>query len=171
MQIILLTNTSQYVYHTTVSHIIQSVLASFSHQVTTLDIDDFTYSHQCLAKITSLAADVIITLDLAGFHLRTQSGENALNMLTSKNLNLIWGNKNEYASYLQKKISLSMLFYDVTGTDNHLPEQYPNMHYYKTLCKLDANENTPEAQTANASAFQTIWNDFTQEVLLSEALH
>ena len=171
MQIILLTNSQKYSYHTAISHMLQSILASFSHQVTTLDMDDFTYSHQCLAKITSLAPDVIITLDLAGFHLRTQSGENALNMLTSKNLNLIWGSKNEYASYLQKKISLSMLFYDATGENHDLPQQYPNLLFYKALDKLDISANTPEIQIANVSAFQTIWSDFTQEVLLSEALH
>ncbi len=151
--IALLITKNKYPYHINISNIIQTALDSSHHSLTILDVD--SYTHECLTELNTLQPDVLITLDLAGFHFRTQTGENALNMFCTKNLNLIWGSKPEYAPYLNKKISMSMLFYDATGKDNHLPTLYPNMLYYKALSKL-----------TDADAFKAIWNDFTTEVLL-----
>ena len=78
-------------------------------------------------------------------------------MLTSKNLNLIWGDKPEYAEYLNKKISLSMIFYDATGKDHGLTKKYPNMLYYKTIYEL----------TKDNHSFKQIWDDFITEVTLA----
>lgn len=154
--IALLITKNKYPYHITISNIIQTALESGHHSLTILDAD--SYTQECLTELNTLQPDVLITLDLAGFHFRTQTGENALNMFCTKNLNLIWGNKPEYAPYLNKKLSMSMLFYDATGKDNQLPTFYPNMLYYKALNKL-----------TDADAFKAVWYDFTTEVLLPQA--
>lgn len=176
MNITILTNKKQYPYHADLSHMINTILSKQAHTVSLLDINSEQYDHQCLAKLKALEPDVIITLDLAGFRFRTQSGENALNMLFSKNLNILWGNKPEYEPLLNKKISLSMLFYDASGIDHGLPRLYPNMLYYKVskplsvsfICDSKASINATEISQSE-TAFQYIWNDFLKEVLLSEA--
>lgn len=150
--ILILTNKKKYPYHMNTCININSNLND-RHTVSTLDIH--TSNHECLQKIYKLTPDILITLDLAGFHFRTQAGEMALNMLPTKNINLIWGHKPEYAEFLSKKLSLSMLFYDVSGTDYQLPRHYPNMLYYKATYTLDT--------------FEELWTDFTKEVLLSQA--
>lgn len=143
---------------------INSTLSGASYTVQILDVNCTQYPHQCLAKLNSMEPDILITLDLAGFHFRTQSGENSLNMLYTKNLNLVWGNRPEYADYLNKKVSLSMLFYDATGKDYQLPTYYPNVLYYKACLDFLI---TQECNSASASAhFLTIWEDFLSEVLL-----
>jgi len=154
--VIILTNKNNYPYHLNVVSTVKAVLSQYKFSITTIDIDGYKFDHECLTKIKELQPDVIVTLDLAGFRFRTQSGENALNMLTSKNLNLVWGDKPEYADYLHKKISLSMIFYDATGTDHGLPEKYPNMLYYKTVCEL----------TEDTDSFNRIWEDFITEVMV-----
>lgn len=154
--IVILTNKTEYPYHTEVASMINNFLSTDYSGITTLDINDYKYDQECLSKIKELQPDVIVTLDLAGFRFRTQSGENALNMLTSKNLNLVWGDKPEYAEYLNKKISLSMIFYDATGVDHKLMEKYPNMLYYKAKWAL----------TKDMKSFQEIWDDFACEVFL-----
>ncbi len=154
--IVILTNKRKYSYHAEVSSMIYTVLSKSDTVITTIDIDDYKFDHECLAKIKELQPDVIVTLDLAGFRFRTQSGENALNMLPGKNLNLVWGNKPEYAEYLSKKISLSMIFYDATGVDHGLSGKYPNMLYYKTVCEL----------TKESESFQRIWEDFVTESVI-----
>ena len=165
LKIIILTESPKYSYHTTASRQIQSTLESNGHAVTILDISFCMPDHKYLQKINELQPDILITLDLAGFQFRTQAGEIALNMLPTKNLNLLWGNKPEYAGLLHKKISLSMLFYDVTGMDHHLPALYPDLLYYKVLGTIP-----PEASdfTQARESFALIWADFTREVLLSE---
>lgn len=151
-KIIILTESAKYSYHTTASRQIQSTLKSDGHTATILDISFCMPDHKYLHKINELQPDVLITLDLAGFQFRTQAGEIALNMLPTKNLNLIWGNKPEYTPLLNKKLSLSMLFYDVSGTDSRLTELYPNLLYYRFSESIDS--------------FLQIWADFIREVLL-----
>ena len=103
-----------------------------------------------VSTLYKLNPDLIISLDLSGFELRTLTGECLLNMLPCKVCNIIWGDKPEYSNYLSGKLSLSMLFYDATGIDNQLPSKYPNMRYYCTTF----------------TTLQDIWDHFTKEVLL-----
>lgn len=163
--IIILTNTTTYSYHNTIAKLIMDSLANSAYAISTLDINSTQYPHQCLAKLNSMTPDILITLDLAGFHFRTQSGENALNMLYTKNLNLVWGNRPEYADYLNKKVSLSMLFYDATGKDYQLSLLFPNVLYYKAhpdyLITQECNSATDSAN------FLAIWEDFLRETLLN----
>ena len=164
-KIIILTELAKYSYHTTASRQIQSTLESDGHAVTILDISFCMPDHKYLQKINELQPDILITLDLAGFQFRTQAGEIALNMLLTKNLNLIWGNKPEYTPFLNKKLSLSMLFYDVSGMNHHLPALYSDLLYYKVLGAIPPE--VPDSPQAKGS-FSQIWADFTREVLLSE---
>ncbi|MCM1160234.1 MAG: hypothetical protein NC412_03330 [Roseburia sp.] len=176
MNIAILTNPKQYPYHISISQMINTILTEHAHSIYLLDINSEKYDYQCLAKLNAFEPDVIITLDLAGFRFRTQSEESALNMLFTKNLNILWGNKPEYQPLLNRKISLSMLFYDASGTDYGLPLLYPNMLYYKAAKPLPVfsasnGEASPDISRdpESAAAFLEIWHDFLKEALLSEA--
>ena len=161
--IIILTNHNTYPYHKGIATMISSALSNTDYTVQTLDINSTQYPHQCLAKLNSMEPDILITLDLAGFHFRTQSGENALNMLYTKNLNLVWGNRPEYEDYLNKKVSLSMLFYDITGKDYHLSKYYPNVLYYKAHPDFLITQECSSA--TDTSHFLNIWKDFLLDIL------
>lgn len=150
--IVILINPANYPYHAHTSESIALFLSKQNHRVSIFDIDCEPYDYLCLGKIKALEPDVLITLDLAGFRFRTQAGEIAFNMLPTKNLNLIWSNKPEYSDFLVKKLSLSMLFYDVSGTDCKLPSIYPNLLYYKAFDSINH--------------FPLIWEDFKAEALL-----
>lgn len=167
MTILILTSRQQYPYHLFLAETLMKLLAKDRHSVSILDVSSHNRDSLYLQSIQKLSPDVLITLDLAGFHFRTQTKENALNMLPSKNLNLLWGNKEEYAPLLCGKISLSMLFYDVSGKNCHLPKHYPNLHYYKADKDFFMDVRTPEPEGIQ-KAFRLIWKDFTGEVLLSE---
>ena len=166
LNILILIEPTKYSYHIAISNMIQSALQAEEHSITILDINTYKYDHECLNHINSLQPDVLITLDLSGFRFRTQAGEIALNMMTSKNLNLIWGNKAEYSTFLRKKISLSMLFYDVSGTDGHLMHIYPNLLYYKALEQISYSTTSKDETTMNQKHFLKIWNDFLNDTLL-----
>ncbi len=154
--IAILTAPTIYPYHTSISTMLKSTLSDDKYTVSIIDINAYKFDHLCLKDIENIHPDILITLDLSGYGFRTQTGENALNMLYTKNLNLIWGNKPEYAPFLTKKISMSMLFYDVSGRDHHLPTHYPNMLYYKVVDRL-----------TDETSFQNIWTDFIAQTLLS----
>lgn len=161
-KILIITNTSVYNYHNSISQLISEKM-SFHATVITIDISSFRYANQCFSTIENFAPSVLITLDLAGFHIRTQSNECALNTLHCKCLNLLWGNKPEYAVYLHGKLSLSMIFYDVSGKNNNLPLFFPNMLYYKSSFQLSPKY----PHNIALDTWDNLWKDFTSEVLLS----
>lgn len=152
MQIGMIINPKEYPHHLDISNMICSSLISLGHTISVFDIGTTPYDHITLNQIKQYNPDVLITLDLAGFRFRSQSGECALNLLYSKNLNLVWGRKPEYDKWLKGKISLSMLFYDATGSNNRLSEHYQNLLYYKW-------ENT-----AMPDNWHRIWADFEEEI-------
>lgn len=166
MNIVILTNEKNYTYHKKVSSFLKSCLRQMKHDVSLLDINSAKYPHQCLQKLSSLQPDVTVTLDLAGFQFRTEAGENALNMLLTKNLNLVWGNRPEYAPFLSKKVSLSMLFYDVSQDSSFPADAYPNVLFVKAPGMMLPDCKTPEDETHNQNLFELIWKDFLEETLL-----
>ena len=134
--IIALTQSSKYVHHTSIANCFQKLPAFQNYRLITIDISDTAVSHKYLAKINSYDPAAIITLDLAGFQLRTQSGEAALNMMSAKIMNLIWGERPEYNAYLSGKISLSMHFFDCLDFFPAMTELYPNISYYRFIGKI-----------------------------------
>lgn len=128
--ILILTNTEKYHYHASISKLITKLPCFASYQLSLLDTGSSQNSRDVIPQISSLSPAIIITLDLAGFQYRTQLGEIYLNMLPAKILNLVWGNKKEYATWLTKKLSLSMHFFDCSATPCPLADIYPNIAYY-----------------------------------------
>lgn len=130
MKITIIYDSISYTYHQNIMNTITAFFSSSNINCSTIDISTFRYDHEAFAAIRSFAPDVLITLDLAGFRFRSQGDGCALNLLYSKNLNLIWGDKPEYEKWLSETLSLSMQFYDASGTDHNLSLKYPNLLYY-----------------------------------------
>lgn len=156
MKTFILYNDTIYPYHSDVLTLIISFFNINKIPYSTFHTSNLS-SFNVLQSIDKEKPDVIITFDLAGFSYRTQLGEISLNNLFTKNLNLIWGSKPEYTKYLSKKLSLSMHFYDVTGIDHKLRNQYPNIEYYNANYTLE-----------DINDFSNLWENFINEVLLTE---
>lgn len=165
-KIIILSNLTKFPYHTQIIKALNTIVLSDMFSAQIMDISGNTPISTLSQQLSATIPDTIITLDLAGFELKTLTGECLLNMLPCKVLNIIWGAKPEYSDYLSRKLSLSMLFYDATGEDNVLSSKYPDMRYY-----YPTNHAIPTAITNNndqqiTETLQKIWTHFKSEVLL-----
>lgn len=165
MNIIVLSNTYKYPYHKQITKALESIVSSNGSNAHFIDTKNAN-SSQFKQQLSSNIPDLIITLDLAGFEFRTLTGECLLNMLPCKVCNILWGNKSEYCKYLTGKLSLSMLFYDATSTDNQLPSKYPNMRYYYPTSRAIPTTTLNDTESKIIETIQNIWNHFTKEVLL-----
>ena len=162
----IIVNTTLYAYHKELLTLLESkVFLDFANTYT-IDIDKQQTRSTVSQQLLSTNPDLIITLDLAGFEFRTLTGECLLNMLPCKVCNILWGNKSEYCKYLTGKLSLSMLFYDATGTDNQLPSKYPNMRYYYPTSRAIPTTTLNDTESEIIETLQNIWNHFIAEVLL-----
>lgn len=168
MNIIVLSNNRNYPYHTQITKALNTIVSSNGSNAQIIDTSDKTSLSGLSLQLSSHTPEIIITLDLAGFELRTLTGECLLNMLPCKICNIIWGNKPEYKNFLSGKLSLSMLFYDAAGKDNELPAQYPYLRYYYPAAQgiSTASNSNNEVAEEVYETLQGMWEHFTKEVLL-----
>lgn len=169
MNIIVLSSTHNYRYHAEITKALNTIFSTNGSNAQTIDISVKTPMPELNRQLSSCSADILITLDLAGFELRTLTGECLLNMLPCKVCNILWGDKSEYNKYLTGKLSLSMLFYDATGIDNQLPAKYPDMRYYYPTSQAIpcTTDSQPTHKPEVIETLQDIMVHFTKEVLLS----
>lgn len=165
-KIIILSNTSRFPYHEQIIKALNNTASSVLPSACIMDISNKSNLSSITEKLSAECPDFIITLDLAGFELRTLTGECLLNMLPCKVCNIIWGNKPEYNAYLNGKISLSMLFYDASGQDNHLPSMYPNLRYYYPTAKPFSTTPSDTPDDIAVNILQEILIHFKAEILL-----
>ena len=159
--VFLLSNIKKYPEHS-------QYINAFKNMITVIHADITQISTSELMKnLSASAPDVIISLDLAGFELKTLTGECLFNTLPCKILNIISGDAPEYHAFLSKKLSLSMLFYDISGRDFHLSAKYPYMRYYYPLTKIVSAPMTDFQGIHSADMLLNIWNHFKKESLLS----
>ena len=158
--VFIISNISKYPQHATLIKLLTNTITQSHHA----DINKTSPS--VLSQQLSLSApDIIITLDLAGFELKTLTGECLFNTLPAKMLNIIHGDQPEYHNYISKKLSLSMLFYDMTGHDHQLPGKYKNMRYYYPISQV-ASSLTCDTDCNTSQILSDIWSHFKEEVLL-----
>lgn len=159
--IILLSQSCNYSYHLELCTLLQSLPNFEAFTMHHIDINETTAKHLYFKKIQELAPVFVITLDLAGFQFYTQLGRIALNILPAKILNIIWGNKEEYAAYLSQPLSLSMHFFDCSEKPYNIIKDYPYVEYYNSLGVI--NTVTPHCQE-NKEVLLKIINCFFNEV-------
>lgn len=167
MNIIVLSNTCKFPYHTKIAKALETIVSSNGSNAQIIDITNKTSLSDLSIQLSALSPETVITLDLAGFELRTLTGECFLNTLPCKVCNIIWGDKSEYKDYLSGKLSLSMLFYDATANDNLLSVKYPYLRYYyptvRAISITYSNNNETLLQTYET--LQDVWMHFIREVL------
>lgn len=158
--VFIISNISKYPQHATLIKLLTNNITQSHHA----DINKTSPS--ALSQQLSLSSpDIIITLDLAGFELKTLTGECLFNTLPAKILNIIHGDQPEYHTFLSKKLSLSMLFYDMSGQDYQLPDKYKNMRYYYPVSQVTSSP-TYDSDCNTSQILSDIWNHFKEEVLL-----
>jgi len=153
-----------HLHHAAIIQLLHVTLSTTCDQIGCLDVS--ATPSLIMQQLSKFSPDFIITLDLAGFEFKTLTGECFLNTLPCKILNIIWGDKSKYEPYLSKKLSLSMLFYDVTGHDNNLPSKYTNMRYYYPTSKEIVTNQYKRSNNTVLEVMQEIWTHFKSETLL-----
>lgn len=161
----ILVNTKRYPYHRNILSILADHLFPNDTDISIIDLSQSNIS--ALGQhLDATAPDLVITLDLSGFEIRTYTGECFLNILPSKICNIIWGNKPEYSKYLNGKLSLSMLFYDATGINHELSSVYPYLRYYYSTMYPIASTQINDSASETIEALKALWNHFIKEVLI-----
>lgn len=161
----ILVNTKRYPYHRNILSVLADHLFPNDTDISIIDLSQSNIS--ALGQhLDAAAPDLVITLDLAGFEIRTYTGECFLNILPSKICNIIWGSKPEYENFLNGKLSLSMLFYDATGINHELSSVYPYLRYYYPTIHPITNSQIVDSDSDTIEALKALWNHFIKEVLI-----
>lgn len=114
--------------------------------------------HVYMRKIELLDPDFLVTLDLAGFWFKTQAGEVALNNLYCKQIHFLIKETGEYPLFLNKKLSISMFFYQMYPGNS-----WEDLPYLKKISGWNPMYGVPAAAEGNKCLIHTALADAWKE--------
>ena len=114
------------------------VLATRGCRAELLEYGAGVAGYQLYQNIVDANPDFIITIDLAGFSLRTDTDEIAFINLNFPSINLITKEtERESLDCLRKKLSIAMFFYCEMGGYDYLVKEFPGIPYLKLVESWD----------------------------------
>lgn len=114
----------------------------------------FSGDYEFQRDFDSSKYSLIITFDMAGFHLKTLTNNIWYNLLPLKQLHILTVSKNDLFDYLNKPLSISMFFYTTSEEiKNTLIKKHENIPWIKTF---DDWSNSPEKMLLDAVSQLTL---------------
>lgn len=94
--------------------------------------------HIIYQELQAARPDLVMTLDCAGFEMKTEMDSISLNKLTCRVAHLLFDAPYKYKNYLQEEFNLSHFFYFAVTSDlAKVQSMYPNLPNYGLLPTLD----------------------------------
>lgn len=136
-------HTSQYPSHTDIAGMLVNTLSVFGVSCTVIDIGDGDALHKQFGRIKSQSPQLIISLDMAGTEMRTESGRLAYNQLPCRMAYFLLQPLDTYScDRLNQPFNFSMFFFTAGQSDAALlAERYPDLPNISHLPLADRIEN------------------------------
>ena len=162
MNIIYLINSKEYNYH-------NSLVADFV-SVTggeVIDMGDGTDLGTRYHQIEGMAADVMITFDLAGHVLRTGNDTLSLNNMYARFAHILFHKTDHYGRSLRARQNLSMFTYIPNGQDVKEAgsdlDEVPNIEEFVPVIYKSPDD---KEHNDNIESIKRWWDDFRKEAML-----
>lgn len=118
----------QYHYHYDVGEILTSRLMKWGYICSTLDLSTGKKAHEYYKDIVNVGADLIITLDMAGYQFTTELETPSLNTISCRIVNIVFASLENLEHYFKLPLNFSMFFYcDDQENIYKFNEKYPNV--------------------------------------------
>lgn len=162
MKVVYIINSKKYAYH---KQVLNDLMQICSGEV--YDMSDGCEHNVRYNQIAECRADVIITLDAAGFELRTGNDTLSLNSLYCRCAHILFGKIDSYGSDIKARQNLSMFTY--ISTRNNLEEvskqlrEVPNIEYFCEYEYKSSDENRLRENRENLSKW---WEAFCKSAMV-----
>jgi glycosyltransferase involved in cell wall biosynthesis len=138
---VIVIDNKEHFYHEKTAILLCGILEEWEYDGIIIDISSGKEDCEYYEEIINKFPHLIITLDMAGFHFRTELDSPAYNTMSSRMLNIIFSPLKDYEMYLKDNLNFSMFFYtgDKKGME-YLLEKYPdipNLVYSEDMSMLE----------------------------------
>lgn len=170
MKILIVYNSQKYKYHEkTVETILAVAMKQFGKDtvVDKLDMSSDCPLHELFYRIRDNGAQLIITLDLAGFELRTENDSISLNGIHSRIVNILLKGSDSFAGELKCRQNLSMYTY-IPARENHeaVSRRYPGIPNLSVFCEYDYTADSDDKLSQNRNNLELWFKNMTEEIRL-----
>lgn len=139
ISILIVINSKKYKYHKD----FVKVMSTLTETVSVVDMSSDKLLHELFYEIDGSSSKMIMTLDFAGFELRTEMDNISLNSISKRIVNVLFHKKNHYTDELKYRQNLSMFTYfcrkDMEDDNSLLllKEKYPLVPNINFFCEYD----------------------------------
>lgn len=167
-KILILIHSGKYPEHQARLKGLKELLTEEGNETFLVDMSDKESHFEQYRKIKSFGAEIILTMDLAGFELRTETGSITLNQLPCLMFHLLFHPVEDYGKVLQEPFNFSMFFYAAADGDRmRLEQNYPNIE--NALCmpeKLLQSCNPGVPKQGQRAAWLMFYEAICNEMIL-----
>ena len=162
MKLLYLINSRQFNYH---KDIIRDFTAVIPGDI--IDMGDGTNLGERYREIAGYAPDVVITLDLAGFELRTGNDTLSLNNIYGKMAHILFHKTNFYGACLKARQNLSMFTYIPEGEDvKACMERYREIPNISGFVHITYKTDNEALHGENRTNIKNWWGIFKEDAML-----
>lgn len=126
VKILLVINTKKNVYHAHIAELLETELVTGKgYQVSRIDMGMGLPLHEKENAIRREQAQLIVTLDLAGFELRNTLECASYNVMSCRMAHLLLGQYQEYRQWLDEPMNFSMFFFGGEVLCKQIQQKHP----------------------------------------------
>ena len=126
MSVVIIMDTGRHAGHRAVADTLSSILEK-NWEVHLVDMSGKEPMHEKFYEIVRCGPPFVITLDLAGFELKTELETPSLNSVPCRMAHILFEEIEEYAGILKERFNFSMFFYCREKVAEQIKGRYPDV--------------------------------------------
>lgn len=158
MKIAIVVNNQKYPYHQNIICLLRKCSLGKENTTEVIDMSEKIPLHEKYYKIIESGCNFLISLDCAGFELRTELETLSYNNLGCRVAHLILQNINEFTEELGQQMNFSMfLFGNGKEQAEAIKERHADIVNVGYFEQIDYKDNSPEAEKRTIEILETWW--------------
>lgn len=139
-------NTKKYTYHSYLAALFETA-ASAHGEVKVFDMAETKPLHEKYYALAESGCNLLLTLDCAGFELRTENDTLSYNNFGCRMAHILLRSMQEYREELRQQMNFSMFVFSVKEEDvRSIKDRYPNIPNIELFPQIDYKEKSEETK-------------------------
>ena len=159
MKVVIVYDGQKWQEHLQFSCILRQICEEEGYEVALVDLANIQAGYEKKKMIVSHKPDLLVTLDLAGFEMRTLAEKATYNVMPYRMAHILLHKYAEYQTeWLEDDMNFSMFFYAAEQTATDIMRNHPSIEKVIPLC-LDVTTKWVQDQTVLQQLADTIIQD------------
>lgn len=160
-------NTKKYKYHSYMADLLETAASEYG-EVQVFDMAQGKPLHEKYYALAESGCELLLTLDCAGFELRTENDTLSYNNFGCRMAHILLRSIQEYREELRQQMNFSMFVFSMKEGDvRSIREGYPNIPNMEPFPQMDYKEKNEETEKINKRVITEWFSHLLEEAELS----